>query len=82
MTKKLAKDCFILFRSSQGDVNEDLFDVLNITKSQPLPNPGHGEQCSREAQCNTPGIALRESLATLSRFAVNWFKTLTAVVPK
>ena len=67
MTKKLAKDCFILFRSSQGDVNEDLFDVLNITKSQPLPKAGHGEQCSREAQCNTLGIALRESLAIIER---------------
>ena len=67
MTNKLAKDCFILFRSSQGDVNEDVFDVLNITKSQPLPKPGHDEQCSREAQCNTPGIALRESLAIIER---------------
>ena len=67
MTKTLAKYCFILFRSSLGDVNEDLFDVYNIIKSQPLPKPGHGEQCSREAQCNTPGIALRESLAIIER---------------
>ena len=63
MTKKLAKYCFILFRSSQ----EDLFDVLNITKSQPLPKAGHSEQCLCEAQCNTPGIALRESLAIIER---------------
>ena len=65
LLKKLAKDCFILFRNFQGDTNDDIFDVINISKRHENNTQSQSEQCSGEAQCAS--IVLRESVARIER---------------
>ena len=67
LSKKLAKDCFILFRNFQGDTNDDIFEVINISRRHDTISQSQGEQCSSEVFCETTGITFRESIARLER---------------
>ncbi|XP_041355663.1 uncharacterized protein LOC121373211 [Gigantopelta aegis] len=51
----------------QGDTNDDIFEVINISKRQDIISHSQGEHCSGEAHCDTSGFVLRESVACIER---------------
>ena len=68
LEKKLAKDCFVMYRASEGEYDHDLYDVVGIArgkkKTTAIPD---SEQSSEEKRSHETILLLNETVAKLAR---------------